>query len=200
MQSQNVICDNINLNLNHIEQVQRQNQKNSQTTDNLQQPSVIEGLNPRDSGGLLSNIEDTFTDANINDESLLNLDRNIINVCINDNINFLDAELVGTQEQIEPPSPIPPGDFLDLTVPNVGSDNVSILLGDGTGSFGTATNFDTGDAPSSVAIGDFNGNGILDLAVANIISNSVSILLGNGDGTFGPANNFQWAIDLSQLQ
>jgi hypothetical protein len=53
-------------------------------------------------------------------------------------------------------------------VANVGSDNVSILLGDGTGSVSTATNFDTGDAPSSVTIGDFNGNGVLDLAVSNL--------------------------------
>ena len=148
-------------------------------------------MNPADSGGPLSNIENTFNDANINDESLLNLDKNIVNICINDNDNFLNSELVATQEQIEPPPPPTPSiNFLDLVVANVGSDNVSILLGDGTGSFGTATNFDTGDAPSSVAIGDFDGNSILDLAVANIISNSVSILLGNGDGTFDPANNF----------
>ena len=91
---QNVICDNINLNFNHIEQIQRQNQEDSQTTDNGQQLSTMEGLNLGDSGGPLSNIEDTLTDANINDESLLNLDRNIVTVCINNNDNFLDAESI----------------------------------------------------------------------------------------------------------
>ena len=41
--------------------------------------------------------------------------------------------------------------------------------------------------PTSVAVGDFNGDGKLDLAVAESISSTVSVLLGNGDGTFQPA-------------
>ena len=41
-------------------------------------------------------------------------------------------------------------------------------------------------SPSSVAVGDFNGDGKLDLAVANEFSYTVTILLGNGDGTFTP--------------
>ena len=76
------------------------------------------------------------------------------------------------------------GDFnndtiLDLAIANAGSNNVSILLGNGTGSFGTpATNFTVGTFPFSVAVGDFNGDTILDLAVANQGFNNVSILLG----------------------
>ena len=50
--------------------------------------------------------------------------------------------------------------FLDLAVANGGSDNVSILLGNGTGSFGTANNFGVGNAPQSVAVGDFNSDTI----------------------------------------
>jgi len=46
--------------------------------------------------------------------------------------------------------------FLDLAVVNEGSNNVSILLGTGTGSFGTATNFAVGSQPRSVTVGDFN--------------------------------------------
>ena len=79
--------------------------------------------------------------------------------------------------------------FLDLAVANGGSDNVSILLGNGTGSFGTpATNFAVGILPHSVAVGDFNADTFLDLAVANQGSNNVSILLGNGTGLFGTRN------------
>jgi hypothetical protein len=47
-----------------------------------------------------------------------------------------------------------------------------------------------GSFPSSVAVGDFNGDGALDLAVANGYSRNVSVLLGNEDGTFQAARNF----------
>ena len=84
------------------------------------------------------------------------------------------------------------GDFngdgkLDLAVANADSNNVSILLGTGTGSFGAATNFGVGTGPRSVAVGDFTGDGTLDLAVANLGSNNVSILLnGCGDSDSDP--------------
>ena len=57
-------------------------------------------------------------------------------------------------------------------------------------SFLVRTDFGAGSYPSSVAVGDFNGDGTLDLAVANAGSNNVSVLLGNGDGTFQAPRNF----------
>jgi uncharacterized repeat protein (TIGR01451 family) len=78
----------------------------------------------------------------------------------------------------------------DLAVPNNGSNDVSILLGSGSGTFAAAMNFAVGQNPRSVAIGEFNGDGVSDLAVANSFSNSVSILLGTGTGAFGPATDF----------
>ncbi|HEX7415284.1 MAG TPA: VCBS repeat-containing protein [Bacteroidia bacterium] len=80
---------------------------------------------------------------------------------------------------------------LDLAVANSSSiGTVSILLGNGTGTFGTATNFTVGSNPQSVTSAGFNGDGFADLAVANANSNNVSILLGNGTGTFGAVTNF----------
>jgi hypothetical protein len=70
----------------------------------------------------------------------------------------------------------------DLAVTNYNNNNVSVLLGTGTGSFGTATNFTVGTDPFSVTVGDFNGDGKSDLAVANANSNNVSVLL-NADPT-----------------
>jgi hypothetical protein len=56
---------------------------------------------------------------------------------------------------------------------------VSVLLGDGAGNFSAPTSFPDGGGGSSVAVGDFNGDGKQDLAVTNRFSNSVSILLGD---------------------
>src|SRR5215510_3491292 len=95
------------------------------------------------------------------------------------------------------PSSIAVGDFngdgiQDLTVAHgfFGSNSVSVLLGNGDGTFQEGVNYGTGFAPSFVAVADFNGDGVQDLAVANEGSNNVSVLLGNGDGTFQEAVNF----------
>ena len=69
-------------------------------------------------------------------------------------------------------------------LPTIGSNTVSIRLGDGLGGFSGSTDVSVGSSPSSVAIGDFNGDGKQDLAVANYSSNTVSIRLGDGLGGF----------------
>jgi hypothetical protein len=84
---------------------------------------------------------------------------------------------------------------LDIAVANSGSNNVSILLGNGDGTFRPAENFDAGNSPSAILLGDFNGDGNPDLALFQTgdlnhsTIGSVSILLGNVDGTFRPPTN-----------
>jgi hypothetical protein len=77
--------------------------------------------------------------------------------------------------------------------PSVGDDGgVSILLGNGDGTFQPAMNLIAGKNPTRIATGDFNNDGNSDLLVVRAGDASVSdngdatIFLGNGDGTFSP--------------
>jgi len=91
------------------------------------------------------------------------------------------------------------GDFngdgkLDLALggnnPSGPNSQVSIVLGNGDGTFQAAVNYAAGIVPESVTAADFNGDGKLDLVVSNNGSANVSVLLGNGDGTFKPAVDY----------
>jgi hypothetical protein len=74
----------------------------------------------------------------------------------------------------------------DLAVANVGSSNVTVLLGNGTGGFAAPTGspFPVGSEPYSIVAGDFNGDGFPDLATANYGNSDVTVLQGNGHGAF----------------
>jgi RHS repeat-associated protein len=79
--------------------------------------------------------------------------------------------------------------------------SVIILLGNGDGTFtqsnGSPISF-SGNDPSFVAVGDFNGDGTPDLAVADY-GGAVTILLGNGDGTFTQANGSPITISSEEI-
>jgi hypothetical protein len=78
----------------------------------------------------------------------------------------------------------------DLVISNISSNTVSLLLGNGDGTFQSEAHYATGVEPHGVAVGDWNGDGKPDLAVANLKSDTVSILLGNVNGTFQPAVSY----------
>src|SRR2546429_58155 len=88
----------------------------------------------------------------------------------------------------------------DLAGAHSASNDISVLLGTGDGSFQTARSFAAGSGPLYMAMGDVNGDGRPDLAVTNFDSNllgpnTVSVLLGNGDGTFRGATAFGAGAD-----
>ena len=75
----------------------------------------------------------------------------------------------------------------DIITANTGSNDVTVLLGDGTGTFAS----DPGptipvEAPHLVVLGDLNRDGNLDLVLTSHDSNDVTVLLGIGDGGFWP--------------
>jgi len=75
-------------------------------------------------------------------------------------------------------------DAMDLAVTNDSSDDVSVLLGNGDGTFQPAVQYAVNDWPYSLVVDDFNEDGLPDLAVANYHNDNVTILLGSGDGSF----------------
>lgn len=77
----------------------------------------------------------------------------------------------------------------DLITANAGAD-ISVLFGNGNGTFQPQRRFPAGPGPAAVAAADLNGDGRSDLIVANSQAADVSILLGNGDGTFQPQQRF----------
>ena len=80
------------------------------------------------------------------------------------------------------------GDFngdsaIDLVTTNIAygmGGNITVLLGNGNGTFGSATTYYACCSPQGIAVGDLNSDGKPDLAIANY--QSVQVLLGNGNG------------------
>ena len=90
------------------------------------------------------------------------------------------------------------GDFngdgiLDVAAVSSYTKTVTILLGNGDGTFKQSTSLALAAYTTAVVAGDFNGDGKLDLAVSMVGYGSglgsMTILLGKGDGTFSPAPN-----------
>ena len=88
---------------------------------------------------------------------------------------------------------------VDLVAQNSGSNSVSVLLGNGDGTFRDKQDFAVGAVPTAVTSAHFdddNGDGkadsadFVDLAVTNQDSNNVLVLLGKGDGTFQDKQDF----------
>jgi len=65
---------------------------------------------------------------------------------------------------------------VDVVLGNYYNSSVSLYLGNGDGTFGSASSTGTGIYPTAIATGDWNGDGIPDLAVANSESNTLTIL------------------------
>jgi hypothetical protein len=106
---------------------------------------------------------------------------------------------------------------------NCATGAVDVLLGNGDGTFQSATRYDSGGRyAAGVAVRDVNGDGEPDIVVANycvlgsngncangttgnVASGSVGVLLGNGDGTFRPATSFTsggkvaWSVTIADL-
>jgi len=100
---------------------------------------------------------------------------------------------------------------LDLVLSNYGAHDyysasvdstVSVLLGNGDGTFQSPSRFEAGSGPHGIAIGDFNRDGAQDLAVADLgpfprSIGTVAVLRGRGDGQFDPPQVYNAGLGLT---
>ncbi len=102
-------------------------------------------------------------------------------------------------------SPSEPSDFnrdgvVDICVANINENTVSILLGNGDGTFGLQQKITVGLAPRGIAVLDVDGDGDTDIVNTNFSSSTMSLLLNDGSGVFGTAGPFEgggageWAL------
>jgi hypothetical protein len=64
---------------------------------------------------------------------------------------------------------------LDIVTTNFGSSNVTVLLGNGDGTFGAPIHLDAGVGNDATAIADFNNDGATDILVTNYQSDNVGL-------------------------
>jgi hypothetical protein len=95
------------------------------------------------------------------------------------------------------------GDFnndgvADLVTAGVGDGLLSVLIGNGNGTFKPRTTLaaPVGSDPSTMVVADFNRDGKQDIAVVNGFggTETLTIFLGNGDGTFSSGVNYNAGV------
>jgi tetratricopeptide (TPR) repeat protein len=146
---------------------------------------------PSTAQGPIAMTQADFNGDGIQDIAIANRSTNNVEVLLG---------VAGGAFSLAPNSPFPVGQFpvaivsgdlnndshQDLAVLNQTDNTVSVLLGNGDGTFAAAANspLATGQSPTALAINDFNADGNLDIAVTDPQTNSVAVFLGQGGGLF----------------
>ena len=112
---------------------------------------------------------------------------------------------VNTQASPSEPADFNRDGFVDICVANIAANSVSILLGNGDGTYGPQQQIAVGVAPRGIAVLDVDGDGDLDIVNTNANSSNLSILLNDGNGVFGSPSFFEgggiqeWALAAADM-
>jgi FG-GAP-like repeat len=136
---------------------------------------------------------DFNSDSNL-DIAVCNLNSNTVGIYLGTGSGDFAAPTavaVGLSPHAAVPADLNGDGKLDLAVTLwsvIGTGQVAILNGNGTGGFTAPVTLATGPSPNALAVGDFNRDGTLDVATANLVGDSVSVLRNAGAGAFVVAN------------
>jgi len=126
------------------------------------------------------------------DLTIVNEDTSDLRVFLNraDGSGLYDDFLQPTEPTGNVPSPSETGDFdldghTDVAVANTAGSSVSILLGNGDGTFAPHQEIALAASPRGIAVLDLDGDADLDVAAAQIGGSDLVLLFNDGGGVFG---------------
>jgi len=132
-----------------------------------------------------------FNGDGIPDLAIANTAANMVNILLGNGDGTFTPSTAATSPTGSNPVAIAVADFNGDGIPDlaIGNDphggssgSLTILLGNGDGSFNAAASPATPSGVNSIAVADFNGDGKADIAVTN--GSTLTLLKGKGDGTF----------------
>jgi len=163
----------------------------------------IDGNHTQAYGGFATDLNgDGFLDLSIVNEITADL-RVFMNQADNSGLfnDFLDPPFaIGNRASPSEPTDFDRDGHADVCVANIDDGTISVLLGNGDGTFAAQQLITVGSQPRGIAVLDVDGDGDMDIVNTNAGSSSLTLMYNDGTGSFGPSSSFdagnagEWAL------